>query len=294
MRYFSRFLFLSLCLPALSQTRPAITGVAHIALKTNDLAAAQRFYGHDLGFDSPFTAGGATYFKINDHQYIHVAPDLKNDAEDRLSHIAFETADAKQLCSYLASKGTAVPAVVTPDPEGNLTLTVKDPEGHEVRFVQYLAGSLQSRNFGKALPESRISTHMIHVGFTVQDRPAEDVFYKDILGFTEMWHGGKTDTAVDWVDMRVPDGDDWLEYMLKVHNPSAKTLGVMHHMALGAPSVDAAYQRLLDRGVSPTEKPKIGRDGKWQLNLYDPNLTRVELMEPKPVETPCCSPMKTR
>ena len=42
------------------------------------------------------------------------------------------------------------------------------------------------------------------------------------------------------------------------------------------------------------QPPKIGRDGKWQLNLYDPNLTRVELMEPKPVETPCCSPMKTR
>jgi hypothetical protein len=36
--------------------------------------------------------------------------------------------------------------------------------------------------------------------------------------------------------------------------------------------------------------PKIGRDGKWQLNLYDPNLTRAELMEPKPVQPPCCSP----
>ena len=35
----------------------------------------------------------------------------------------------------------------------------------------------------------------------------------------------------------------------------------------------------------------IGRDGKWQLNLYDPNSTRVELMEPKPVRTPCCSPI---
>jgi hypothetical protein len=40
------------------------------------------------------------------------------------------------------------------------------------------------------------------------------------------------------------------------------------------------------------EQPQIGRDGKWQLNLYDPNLTRCELMEPKPVQTPCCSPMK--
>ena len=41
----------------------------------------------------------------------------------------------------------------------------------------------------------------------------------------------------------------------------------------------------------PAATAKIGRDGKWQLNLYDPNLRRVELLEPKPVEKPCCSPM---
>jgi len=92
--------------------------------------------------------------------------------------------------------------------------------------------------------------------------------------------------------MRVPDGTDWLEYMLNVRNPSPRTLGVMRHFGLGVPSVEVAYQRLEQRGVKMSEKPKIGRDGKWQLNLYDPGLTRVELMEPKPVQTPCCSPMK--
>jgi hypothetical protein len=91
--------------------------------------------------------------------------------------------------------------------------------------------------------------------------------------------------------MRVPDGTDWLEYMLNVHNPSPKTLGVMHHLALGVPSVEAGYKTLTARGMQ-IEQPQIGRDGKWQLNLYDPNLTRCELMEPKPVQTPCCSPMK--
>jgi len=49
---------------------------------------------------------------------------------------------------------------------------------------------------------------------------------------------------------------------------------------------------VLKRGAKLDEKPQIGRDGKWQLNLYDPNFTRVELMEPKPVEKPCCSEMK--
>jgi hypothetical protein len=42
--------------------------------------------------------------------------------------------------------------------------------------------------------------------------------------------------------------------------------------------------------VQLPEKPKIGRDGKWQLNLFDPDDTRVEFMERKPTDEPCCSP----
>jgi hypothetical protein len=92
--------------------------------------------------------------------------------------------------------------------------------------------------------------------------------------------------------MRVPDGTDWLEYMLNVNNPTPRMLGVMHHLALGVPSVADALKTLTARQVDlHGQQPKIGRDGKWQLNLYDPNLTRAELMEPKPVQTPCCSPI---
>ncbi len=105
-----------------------------------------------------------------------------------------------------------------------------------------------------------------------------------------------TDTEEDWTDMRVPEGHDWLEFMQHVKNPNdPHSRGVMDHMALGVPDANAAYQELVKRGLldyaPKQEKPKIGRDGKWQLNLYDPNFTRAELMEPKPVEKPCCSPM---
>jgi catechol 2,3-dioxygenase-like lactoylglutathione lyase family enzyme len=131
---------------------------------------------------------------------------------------------------------------------------------------------------------------MIHVGVTVKDQAAADSFYKDILGFTERWHGGMKDDSTDWVMMRVPEGTDWLEYMLNVHDPDPRMLGIMHHLALGVPSVQDADAIVIQRGLNPSQ-PKIGRDGKWQLNLYDPNLTRVELMEPKPVQTPCCSPI---
>src|SRR6266436_4116033 len=264
--------------------RPSIVGVAHIALKTDNLDSARKFYTGVLGLQEPFHYSEAghlllTYFKVNDHQYIEVFPSLKDAKEDRLSHISFETTDAEQLRAYLASRGVKVPDKLEPMGDGNRGFDVTDPDGHDVEFVEFRPGSLHSLSFGKALPDTRISERIIHVGVVVQDQARANSFYKDILGFQETWHGGMTDKETDWVDMRVPEGTDWLEYMLNVHNPSPKELGVMHHLALGVPGVKASYQTVLQRGLKP-EKPQIGRDGKWQLNLYDPNYTRVELMEP--------------
>ena len=276
--------------------RPPIIGVAHIGLKTSDIEKANQFYGHVLGYDhfsldKPTGGLMLNYYKVNDHQYVEIYPTLKNPSEDRMTHFAFETTNIRQLRDYLEAKGVKVPQTLKPGLDKNLSMMIKDPEGHDVEFVQYMPGSLHSSYFGKLLPASRISKRMIHVGVTIKDRQAADRFYKDILGFKEIWHGGMTDNKTDWVDMRVPDGTDWLEYMLNVHNPSPKQLGVMHHFALGVVNIQSAYKTVQSRGYDPAQPPKIGRDGKWQLNLYDPDDTRAELMEFKPVQTPCCSPM---
>jgi lactoylglutathione lyase len=276
--------------------RPKILAVAHIGLETNDIKAAAEFYGHQLGFasfslDKPTGGLMLDYYKVNDHQYIEIFPDLKSETQDRLSHIAFETDNLQQLRDYLASKGVAVPATVKPGLDGNLSFTIPEPGGHRVEFVEYRPGSLHSSRFGKLMPDTRVSKRIIHVGFTVADRAEEDKFFKDILGFQVMWTGGRTDASTDWVDMRVPDGSDWLEYMLNSHNPTPKSLGVLNHLALGVESIQTPYKTVMERGLMPPAPPKIGRDGKWQLNLYDPNLTRAELMEFTAVEKPCCSPM---
>ena len=63
----------------------------------------------------------------------------------------------------------------------------------------------------------------------------------------------------------------------------------MNHISLGVVDIKAADARLIKNGWKPTEEPKLGRDGKWQLNLYDPDDTRVEYMEFKPAQKPCCS-----
>ncbi|MFL6414625.1 MAG: VOC family protein [Bryobacteraceae bacterium] len=182
--------------------RPPIVGVAHISLKTNDMAGAEQFYGHTLGYESfeapkPEAGTSVRFFKVNDHQYIEILPDLKSDEQDRLDHIAFETEDAPKLQLYLAGHNVKVPSKVDRDSEGNLSFRMKDPENHEIEFVQYVKGSVQARQFGKLLPSTRISKRMIHVGLIIHDREAVDAFYRDILGFQVMWYGGKTEERVD-------------------------------------------------------------------------------------------------
>jgi hypothetical protein len=54
--------------------------------------------------------------------------------------------------------------------------------------------------------------------------------------------------------------------------------------------VVATSALLLVSGLATDDKPEIGRDGKWQYDVYDPDLTRIELMELAPTKDPCCNP----
>ncbi|HEY4962712.1 MAG TPA: VOC family protein, partial [Terriglobales bacterium] len=220
-------------------------------------------------------------------QSVELEPLPANHGHDLISHVAFATPDAEGVRKYLASHGVTVPEHVSTG-GGTMWFAMKDPEGNPIEFVQSRP-ELTGRS-----PEVPVSKVMIHAGFVVHDRAAEDKFYKDLLGFHLYWQGGMKDDETDWVDMQVPDGTQWLEYMLVrgTEHPSPKTLGVLNHIALGVPDMSDAAQLLKMRGWKPTddEKQQIGKDGKWQLNLYDPDGTRVELMEFTPVQTPCCAP----
>jgi len=118
------------------------------------------------------------------------------------------------------------------------------------------------------------------------------LFRSDVLGFHLYWQGGPQPDRTDWVAMQVPDGTDWLEYML--NQPEHLDLhrnGVMDHVSLGVRDMKQAQAMLESRGwrSSQTEHAQMGKDGKWQLNLYDLDYTRIELMEFRPVQKPCCS-----
>jgi catechol 2,3-dioxygenase-like lactoylglutathione lyase family enzyme len=170
---------------------------------------------------------------------------------------------------------------------------VTDPEGRRIEFVQAPAHP-------EPAPPNPLSSHIIHVGFIVHDRAREDAFFRGVLGFRPYWWGGMRDDETSWISQQVPDGTDWLEYMVVAPKEgrgippgmSQATAGVLDHFSLGVVNAEAAYTLLWNGGRLEGQDglPKIGRDAKWQLNLFDPDGTRAELMELHAVGTPCCSP----
>jgi lactoylglutathione lyase len=278
--------------------RPPITNIANFVVRTDNLDEARKFYSGVLGYDEVFKhkrantgAADIAVFKVNDHQYIEVAPALEKESDDKLIQIGFETKDARRLRDYLASKGIDVPARVSKDSDGNYSFVVKDPEGHSVEFVEYLNGSLQSKNNLRGVSGRRISDHILHVGVHVKSPEAQDKFYKDTLGFRFLWQGGPRDDRLDWISLMTPDGDNWIEYMV-MHDgpPTPQQLGVWHHVCVGTLDMETVYKTVVERGYQPPKEPAINtRDGRMLLQLYDKNNTRTEVMVRKPMQKPCCS-----
>jgi catechol 2,3-dioxygenase-like lactoylglutathione lyase family enzyme len=290
MRSATLLLLLSLLgIPLVSQERPkrpAITGIMNVRIVASSFDSASDFFTKKLGLGAVFSSCQGVNLPcvaINGLQRIEFAGPNPSGSPNRLTEIAFSTISVSALQRYLEAYGIKTGQISSLD-DGSEMFEVDDPEGHRVAFIQR-RGPLST-----TYPASQVSSKLIHAGFVVHDRAAEDHFYKDILGFHLYWLGGMKDNRKDWVDMQVPDGTDWIEYMLNV-DPKAdkRELGIMNHIALGVPDIHVAAQQLLKNGWKSGEKPEIGLDGKWQLNLYDPDGTRVELMEFTPVQKPCCS-----
>lgn len=274
----------SVVIRAQTPQRPAITGIAYVRVYTADPAASAAFYGQQLGYDHT-TANGITRYAVSDSQSIEVAPLPSPAPQSRLAAVAFTTRDVAGLEKYLGAHNIKID-----QPLAHGSFGVHDPEGNFIVFVQ-------QRPAAKTQPSPHAASHrIIHAGFLVRDAEVENRFYRDLLGFTPYWHGSMHDDGTDWSSNQVPEGSDWLEYMM-YHKPEigARELGVLDHLSLGTNHMDDVVKVLAaNKCVGPNcAKTQIGRDGKVQLNLFDPDLTRIEYMEFLPSGTVCCSPFTT-
>jgi catechol 2,3-dioxygenase-like lactoylglutathione lyase family enzyme len=274
-------------------SRPHILGVAHISLFAHDYEKSRAFYRDFLGYEEPFSlknpdgSPSMTFFKVNDRQYIELSPEREPNT-DRLNHISIQTDNAEAMRVYLASKGVKVPDKTPKGRIGNSNFTVKDPDGHGVEIVQYEPAGWTVRENGKFMSDSRISNHVMHVGIIVKDLDQAMKFYGDVLGFKEIWRGSKSGTELSWTNVKVPDGDDYIEFMLYKEAPEATKRGSAHHLCLEVPDTSATVAAL---DAKPYRKQytkpleiRTGTNRKHQVNIFDPDGTRTEVMEPVTVD----------
>ncbi len=290
----SRKLFLILLPVACSLAFPAelpIDGIAYVGFRVSNIEQARGFYEGVLGLEEAFRVPSpdgpaAHYFKVNDDQFVRLTADLKPGQDERLVEIGLQTSDIKTLRRMLVARGLQPAAIVRGD-DGSAACALTDPDGHRLRFLQYLPGSLEARSRGKHLSSRRASTVLRHTGVSVRDEAAAMAFYAGKLGCVETWRGGPDEKTTRWVNLRLPGRrGDYIELMLYSAPPNRQRLGSMHHICLEVPSIQPAYRTVVSRGVRDEERrrPKIGRNHKWLFSIFDPDGTRTEFMEPKTVE----------
>jgi lactoylglutathione lyase len=281
--------------------RPKILGVAHMAIYVKDLAKTRQFYERFMGFGEPFTLprkdGEGTrivFVKVNDRQYFEIF-NQADRGEGQLNHISLYTDSADRLYAYLKSKGIAVMSDkggVGKGQTGNKNFNVKDPDGHIVEMVEYMPDSWTAREQGKFMPATRIADHIMHVGILAGDLDQSLAFYGGLLGFKEFWRGSGSPRMLSWVNIRPAEGDDYVELMLYNSLPAPDARGTKNHASLTVPSAEKALAELKRREAeglytAPEGKPleiQVGQNRKRQINLYDPDGTRIELMEASTVD----------
>ena len=283
--------------------RPKITGLSHLAVYTSNPEATDHFYREVIGavkLSDPENPQGVRY-ALSDTQFIEVLPLPAGAGINRLDHSAWNTDNAEQLRRYLAANNWKTPDRVEKGSDGSHWFEVLDPEGNKVQFVQ-----LPPHSNPLVAPDV-MGHHIIHIGFLVHSRDAEDKFYRTLLDFRPYWWGGRNKGQVDWVSEQSPDSPDWLEYMLVSEpgtgipaNMSKMYLGVLDHFSIGENSVDDTLAKLKESGalakagrlagMPASNSTQVGLDGKGQLNLFDPDWIRVEFMNFHHTSEPCCSP----
>lgn len=270
--------------------RPRITGISHVGYFVSDLPRAIAFWHDFLGYDESYVLTRPdsndiriAFIKINDHQHIELFNEPPTHPPNRMSHLCFTVDDAEAMRTYLRSRGFDVkPGNGAKTRTGDYAFEITDPDGMLVEFVQSLPGGWEAQAAGKFLPPTRISDRIYHVGFLVGNSQKSMDFYGNILGFKETWRGGANPNELSWINMRVPDGDDYVEFMLYRTLPD--TFGGKNHISLVVPDINKAVADLEARPYFKTYGRQLtiatGVNQKRQVNMYDPDGTRVEIMEP--------------
>ena len=269
-------------------SRPNIVGLSYMAFQSSAIDKAMDYYRAVLGYErqlvvrDPTGAVVSANIMVSGRQWIELRPESE-PGTDRLIEFGFLVERAEDMRLYLAKSGVKVPAAALPSPLGNLGFSVSDPDGHTVSFTEIRAEGWPAKEAVKGPGPLALSDCLMHFGFDVRSLDRAMAFYENTLGFMEMWRGSSNDRTLAWVQLRLPEDKNYIEFMLSDEAPSLEQLGVFNHFGLEVASMSATMEeaslRLGAKAYPRTVAYDIGKCRHRLANVYDPDGTRAEFME---------------
>jgi catechol 2,3-dioxygenase-like lactoylglutathione lyase family enzyme len=277
----------------------------HVGFWVRDIGKSRAFYKNYLGFDEPYDLHRANgdlqmvVIKVNERQVILLFPDAAKILPDgdNFDHLGLETDNIIAVHDYLVAHGVKVG-----DPArghiGDMILSVNDPDGHKFEITQFEPEGQLLKHQGKNLPVTRISTHLLTASMAVSNLEASLHFYRDILGFKEIWRDSRTGPPHS-VHLQVPDGTDYIDLRPYEKKPGADPARAVAQFYLEVPDATKAAEILTQRvkaaqvsvasekatlaseALAKEAPPTMSAD-KPEASCIDPDGTRVVLIEKTP------------
>jgi catechol 2,3-dioxygenase-like lactoylglutathione lyase family enzyme len=180
---------------------PPFNGIAHIAIRVQNIAASLAFY-NKLGFQQAFANTGRdgsvsqSFLKLNDKQFIELYPagppnpanpQSNTQSTSSFLHLCFEASDINATHDFYVAEGLA-PISVRTAAAGNLLFTLKGPQqptfAQNIEYTQYMPTSRHTLDIGQHIGPDRVADKMTVVALAMQDPASARDFYLTKLGFT--------------------------------------------------------------------------------------------------------------
>jgi catechol 2,3-dioxygenase-like lactoylglutathione lyase family enzyme len=288
------FIVLAFCLAAMRLPADGtsrsfrLPALYHVGFWVRDIGKSRAFYKDYLGFDEPYDLHRANgdlqmvVIKVNERQVILLFPDATKILPDgdNLDHLGLETDNIAAVHDYLAAQGVKVGRPARGH-IGDMILSVNDPDGHKFEITQFEPEGQLLKHQGQNLAATRISTHLPTASIAVSNLEASLHFYRDILGFKEIWRDRRTGTPHS-IHLQVPDGTDYLDLRPYEQKPGADPARAVAQFYLEVPDAAKAAEILAGRAKLGCFPPPAVSDDKREASCLDPDGTRVVLIEKTP------------
>lgn len=252
-----------------------------------------------------------------DRQYVELFYNLGNwtrTIEDRnenygFTKVTFETEDIDALRIRLMECDTTLKEDVHTTVDGSRELSLYDPDGNEVVFVEYAPEKEERIPLTKDqfTEKSAFAKHTTQMAYTMENEENMLAFYERGIGLKRALtltvgdmvsylrdHGQSVQESIQHLPMDNP----WMEYMevaphqylVLYHNLGQKkkedrdltdAYGYQH-ICIEVQDIHAAWDTVKANGLIPDTEISLGADGAYQFWLTDPDGNRLEMMEYAP------------